>query len=113
MRADPGGTAETYQGDEQVLRAILNRAQVRGSKLDPECYKCKNVWEMDTNQDGMIQSANFCYGEYDMMTDEKVDRCQNCKAHVDFVEEWSRKVREEGYTDGKSRKTEGGTPEPD
>ncbi|MDO4650640.1 MAG: hypothetical protein Q4B26_18550 [Eubacteriales bacterium] len=64
----------------------------------------------------MLHQANFCYGGYDAMTEEKIERCQNCKAHVDYVEEWIHKVsefRREGYTDGESRKTKSGTPEPD
>lgn len=56
----------------------IGRDKVRGKPLDHDCYKA-NISRYEYGPD---DPRVYCYGLEDMMTDELIDRCKRCKAHV-------------------------------
>ena len=58
------------------------RADLRGSKLLPNCQKAKR----STNEFGFDDKRVFCFGLNDMQTDELLEQCKECKANVNFVD---------------------------
>ena len=57
----------------------INRAKIRGKRLNPECYKAKISkfeWGSDDNR-------CFCYGLFDAWGCDLWEECKKCKAHVD------------------------------
>jgi len=61
----------------------INRSELRGKPLYKNCSKAKRT----TNEYGPQDNRIFCYGLNDMTTDELIDQCKECKAHVSFAEE--------------------------
>lgn len=60
----------------------INRAQLRGKPLDSLCKRARTT----RHEYGMHDNRVFCYGLYDCMTEEILDSCKNCKAHIDNAE---------------------------
>lgn len=59
-----------------------NRSELRGKRLNENCYKAK----ISKYEYGRNDKRKFCYGLIDMMTDELIDECKECKAHVNYAE---------------------------
>lgn len=57
------------------------RADLRGNKLLPICYKAR----ISHNECGPKDNRQYCYGMVDKRTDELIEECENCKANVKYV----------------------------
>lgn len=55
---------------------MINRAKIRGKKLDEDCKRAHT----STHEYGPDDDRVFCYGFVDYSTDELLEKCQNCKA---------------------------------
>lgn len=55
-----------------------NRAELRGKKLNKDCYKANTT----KHEYGQHDKRVFCYGLDDASTEELVDECRYCKANV-------------------------------
>ena len=55
---------------------LRGRAAMRGKPLDEDCKKAR----ISTHECGINDNRKFCLGLYDMMTDETLDKCKECKA---------------------------------
>lgn len=56
----------------------IRRDKVRCKPLDDDCYKAK----ISRYEYGPDDPRVYCYGLMDMMTDELINKCKMCKAHV-------------------------------
>ena len=57
---------------------MINRAKLRGKPLDDDCKKANTT----TQEYGLQDNRVFCFGLFDPKTDERLDKCVNCKAFV-------------------------------
>ena len=55
-----------------------NRAQLRGKKLDKDCYNAN----ISTNEWGSKDHRKHCYGLEDASTECLLPKCRECGAHV-------------------------------
>lgn len=55
-----------------------NRAQLRGKKLDEDCY----IANISTNECGIKDNRKFCLGLDDASTKCLLPKCRECNAHV-------------------------------
>ena len=55
-----------------------NRGQLRGEKLDKDCYKA----QISTHECGIKDNRKFCYGLIDASTECLLPKCIECGAHV-------------------------------
>ena len=60
----------------------MNRAKLRGKKLDKDCYKATTT----KHEHGEHDTRVFCYGLTDASTEELIDECRHCKANVINIE---------------------------
>lgn len=58
-----------------------NRAQLRGKKLDKECYKAL----ISTHECGIKDNRKYCLGLIDASTECLLPKCNACSAHVSNV----------------------------
>ena len=58
---------------------MVNRAILRGEKLDDDCKKANTL----TNEYGPQDNRLFCYGLVDCSTESYLEKCINCEALVD------------------------------
>lgn len=58
---------------------MIDRAKLRGKPLDKDCYGAIR----SRHEYGLQDDRIFCYGLMDLMTEELLDKCKECKAHVD------------------------------
>ena len=58
---------------------IVNRAILRGKKLDYDCKKANII----INEYGPQDNRLFCYGLVDCSTDDYLKKCIECGAFVD------------------------------
>lgn len=66
----------------QVQKKI-RRTELRGKRLKDFCHKAR----ISHNEGGPFDNRQFCFGMIDKQTDELIEECQNCKAHVRFANE--------------------------
>lgn len=59
-----------------------NRAELRGMKLNKDCYKATTT----KYEYGEYDKRVFCYGINDASTEELIDECRRCKANVINIE---------------------------
>lgn len=57
---------------------LRGRAELRGKPLDEDCKKAN----ISTHEFGMSDNRKFCYGIYEMSTEETLDKCKSCGAYV-------------------------------
>lgn len=57
---------------------MINRAKLRGKKLDEDCKSCYT----SSHEYGLDDDRVFCYGIVDYSTDELIEKCKICKALV-------------------------------
>lgn len=55
---------------------MINRAKLRGKKLDEDCKRAYT----SSHEYGLDDDRIFCYGLVDYSTDELIEKCKNCKA---------------------------------
>jgi len=60
----------------------INRAEIRGKKLDRDCIRAKTTIGEYGSKDNRV----FCYGIIDASTEETVKECRECKAFYDNAE---------------------------
>lgn len=67
----------------------ISRDMLRGKKLEKKCYQANTVHQ----RIGIQNTGIFCYGLIDLMYDELLPMCQECKANVMYEEEsiWEEK----------------------
>lgn len=58
----------------------INRAKLRGEPLDEDCKKLAFT---TTGEYGQDDKRCFCYGLVDLMRDEPLKKCCECKAFID------------------------------
>ena len=58
------------------MKNLKGRAAMRGKPLDEDCKKAR----ISTHEYGPNDNRKFCLGLYDMMTDETLSKCKECKA---------------------------------
>lgn len=63
---------------------IINRAKVRGKKLDEDCRKA----QITRYEYGRYDPRVYCRGLADPETEELLDKCRECKALVDNSIPW-------------------------
>lgn len=51
---------------------------MRGTPLDDDCKKAK----IATHEYAPYDNRKYCYGIFDLMTDEVLDKCSVCGAYV-------------------------------
>lgn len=56
----------------------IRRNKMRGKPLDRDCYKAYTT----TNEFGPEDHRIYCYGLYDPMNDEPIEKCRQCNAFV-------------------------------
>ena len=59
----------------------ITRADLRGKPLDRDCHKAYRT----TNEYGAEDDRVFCLGLIDCMTDELLEKCKDCDAHIDHI----------------------------
>lgn len=64
------------------MKNLIGRAKLRGKPLDDDCKTAI----ISTHEYGMEDNRKFCYGLMEMSTEELIDKCRTCKAHVDNAE---------------------------
>lgn len=64
------------------MKLNQNRGQLRGKKLDKDCYKATT----STNECGHHDNRKFCLGLNDASTDYLLQKCIECGAHVSNAE---------------------------
>lgn len=57
---------------------MINRAKLRGKKLDEDCKKANTT----THEYGLNDDRVFCYGLYDFGGVDLIEKCEKCKAYV-------------------------------
>lgn len=57
---------------------MINRAQIRGCKLDEDCKLAHTT----THESGPDDDRVFCYGICDIEPDFLAEKCKDCKAYV-------------------------------
>jgi len=57
---------------------LKGRAKIRGKSLDEDCKKAI----ISTHEYGPDDNRKFCYGLYEMSTEETLEKCNICKAFV-------------------------------
>ena len=58
---------------------MVNRAILRGEKLDDDCKKANTT----INEYGPQDNRCFCYGLMDCSTESYLEKCINCGAFID------------------------------
>ena len=58
---------------------MVNRAILRGEKLDDDCKKANTI----INEYGPQDNRLFCYGLVDCSTKSYLEKCINCGAFID------------------------------
>ena len=79
------GYSRAFDNVESLLEYLenkMNRAELRGKKLEVFCKEAKTT----TNEHGLNDNRVFCYGLNDSSTDSLIHECKDCKAHVNFVD---------------------------
>lgn len=61
-----------------MKKLIGNRAELKGKKLNDECYKANTTKFEYGSHDERV----FCYGLKDALTEELIDECRFCMANV-------------------------------
>lgn len=69
------------------MKAIMDRAVLRGEKLKAECYHVRTHHILIQDKNGIYHDCNFCLGNG--------TECRMCNAHIIHKDEWIGKVR--GY----------------
>lgn len=60
----------------------VTRADLRGKPLNRDCYMANTT----KNEFGKNDNRVFCFGLYEVKTEEIRDECMNCKANVIYAE---------------------------
>lgn len=55
---------------------LRGRAILRGKPLDEDCKKAK----ITTHEYGLTDNRKYCYGLYEMSTEETLEKCKECMA---------------------------------
>ena len=55
---------------------MINRAIVRGKRLDKDCMRANT----SSHEYGADDDRIFCFGLYDKSSEELLEKCENCKA---------------------------------
>ena len=62
----------------------INRAKVRGEKLDEDCRKAR----ITRYEYGQYDPRVYCYGLLDPMNDEHLEKCSKCRAFINNSVPW-------------------------
>ena len=60
----------------------LSRVYLTGKPLDKDCKTARTT----THEYGIKDDRTFCFGLIDLMTDEYLKKCKECRAFVDNAE---------------------------
>lgn len=55
---------------------MINRAKLRGKKLDEDCKRAHT----SSHEYGLDDDRVFCYGLVNYSNDDLIEKCKNCKA---------------------------------
>ena len=81
-----------WQNDKggEAMKNLKGRAKTRGQQLDKDCYNA----HISVHEYGMEDKRTFCYGQFDCMKDETLQKCTICGAYVNNAKPIESEVEE-------------------